>query len=478
MSPARRHHLFLTAIPFLLLLAACSDRDPMGLELATATVDPLVFDDAYSPGVYFQPFFETVTAAIEVDSVYAYNGLADNGARSLRITVPPKGSSLGIYSGGVLTAPQKRDFTGFNALTFYARSNANVSLDVVGYGNDNTGTSLYEAGRGAIPLTNDWVFVVVPIPAPSKLIAEQGLFTFAEGLEQSPPGSGIFPYPDGYNIWIDEITFAKLSNIEVFRASMRSVNQQYFVGSTVAVQNTTTVFLLDGAYVSVEHSPNYFEYNSSNPSVATVDQGVIKVVGVGQSVVKAQLIPAPEDTVAVLGTITVTGNLPPIDAAPTPTLPAADVISMFSDAYNDVPVDTWRAPWGGSLAVLEDYELDGSATKLYSSLNFVGIVFESSKIDASQMTNFHLDVYAPAGTNFRVKLVSFPPDIAAGVQTGDLILTAASTPSFTAGSWSSLDIPLSSFTVPPDWDWSQVGQLVLSTTDAQLVLVDNVYWHK
>jgi hypothetical protein len=111
-------------------------------------------------------------------------------------------------------------------------------------------------------------------------------------------------------------------------------------------------------------------------------------------------------------------------------------------------------------------------------LNFVGIVFESSKIDASQMTNFHLDVYAPAGTNFRVKLVSFPPDIAAGVQTGDLILTAASTPSFTAGSWSSLDIPLSSFTVPPDWDWSQVGQLVLSTTDAQLVLVDNVYWHK
>ena len=26
------------------------------------------------------------------------------------------------------------------------------------------------------------------------------------------------------------------------------------------------------------------------------------------------------------------------------------------------------------------------------------------------MTHFHLDVYAPAGTNFKVKLVSFPTD--------------------------------------------------------------------
>ena len=90
-------------------------------------------------------------------------------------------------------------------------------MDVIGYGNDNTGNSLYEAGRGGIPLTNEWVFVVVPIPSPSRLVGEQGMFTFAEGLEQQPPESGIFPYPAGYSIYLDEIRFASSDNIDVFR---------------------------------------------------------------------------------------------------------------------------------------------------------------------------------------------------------------------------------------------------------------------
>jgi hypothetical protein len=64
------------------------------------------------------------------------------------------------------------------------------------------------------------------------------------------------------------------------------------------------------------------------------------------------------------------------------------------------------------------------------------------------------------------------------VQTGDLILDSSSTPAFNAGSWSSLDIPLTSFELPDSWDWAHVGQLVLSTTDAQLALVDNVFWYR
>ncbi len=461
------------AMPILIIGAACSDRDPTGLELARADIDPVVFDDAYGEGVYFQPFFETHYTAVEVDSVHAYNGFAPDGARSLKINVPPQGSALGAYSGGVLTSSAKRDLADYNALTFYARADEDVSLDVVGFGNDNTGTSLYEAGRNGIPLTQDWVFVTVPIPAPSKLIAERGLLTFAEGLEQVPPNSGIYPYPNGYNIWLDEVRFAKLGNIEIFRANMRSVNGQYFIGSTVSVDNTSTVFTMDGAFVPINHMPSYFDYTSSNSSVAVVERGEIKVIGEGQAVITAKL-----EELDVNGTITVTGNQPPTEAAAPPAIPAEDVISMFSDVYNDVLVDTWRADWGGSLAQLEEYVVAGSNTKMYSSLNFVGITFETSKIDATDMTHFHLDVYAPAGTNFRIKLVSFPPQLSAGVQTGDLILDSNSTPAFNAGAWSSLDIPLSGFQLPDDWDWSQVGQLVLSTTDAQLVLVDNVYWHR
>ncbi|MEB3323466.1 MAG: hypothetical protein VKI81_11635, partial [Synechococcaceae cyanobacterium] len=60
----------------------------------------------------------------------------------------------------------------------------------------------------------------------------------------------------------------------------------------------------------------------------------------------------------------------------------------------------------------------------------------------------------------------------------DLVLDSTTSPAFNPGAWSSLDIPLTAFETPAGWDWGRIGQLVLSTTDAQLVLVDNVYWHR
>ena len=96
--------------------------------------------------------------------------------------------------------------------------------------------------------------------------------------------------------------------------------------------------------------------------------------------------------------------------------------------------------------------------------------------NASAMTNFHLDVYAPSGTNFRVELVSF--DAGGGLVNTDVLeLNATTTPAFNSGGWSSLDIPLTDFVLPTGFDWSRVAQLVLSTGDAQLVLVDNVFFY-
>ncbi len=151
---------------------------------------------------------------------------------------------------------------------------------------------------------------------------------------------------------------------------------------------------------------------------------------------------------------------------------------MWSDSYPNVPIDTWRANWGGVTTQVEDYSVANRHMKLYSSLNYVGIEFLTEKIDASSMTHLHVDVYAPAGTNFRLKLVSFPSQLTHSVETPEKIFNASSTPAFNSGTWSSLEIPLTDFQLPTDWDWSSIGQLVLASTDAQLVLVDNLYWHK
>jgi len=452
-------------------VTGCSERDAGDLGPAHGNTDPLVYGDAYGQNVYFQAFSGTFYQAVSQDSVYAYDGYAPDGARSLKVSIPPAGSALGAYSGGVLTSAGPRDLSGYNALTFYARTDSGsvatpkVLLNEVGFGNDNTGTSLYGVSRANLPLSPDWTFQIIPIPDPSKLLSERGLFLFAEGLQPE--------YRNGYNIWFDEIRFAHLDNVEPFRPIMDSVSRQYFIGATVAITGTRTIFTIDGAYVPVNHAPAYFAYHSSDPAVARVEGGQVRVVGADTCVVTAKL-----GDLDVAGRMTIIGYAPPSAAAPVPTLPAGDVVSMFSDAYADVNVDTWNTNWGGSTARVEDYAVDGDVTKMYSGLNFVGIEFLNPTIDASAMTHFHLDVYAPAGTDFKVKLVSFPPSLTSGVETTDLILDGTTTPAFVAGGWSSLDIPLGAFTLPQDWDWSHVGQLVLSTTNAQLVLVDNVYWHR
>jgi hypothetical protein len=460
--------LVLAAIPALILGAGCSDRNPTDLPVSRADIEPMVFDEQYDPDnvlygkdAYFQPFSGTNANSLQVDSLYA-----SNGRLSIRVTVPPKDSAMGAYAGGVLTTVAARDLADFNALTFKARTDSitRITLNEVGFGNDNTGTSLYSAGRANVALGPEWTLVVVPIPDPSKLVSERGVFTFAEGWEE--------PYVLGYNIWFDEIKFAKLDNVTDPRPVLAGGNRQYFVGATASVEGSTrTAFALDGAFVFVNHSSNYFNFLSDNTSVAVVADGELKVIGEGTATITAKL-----DTTTANGRIVLTSYLPPQAAAPAPTLPAGDVISMFSGSYSGVPVDTWRTDW--SPAQVQEFAVAGNITKMYTNLTYVGIEFLNPVINASAMTHFHLDVFAPAGTNFKVKLVSFPTGISGSVETADLVLDGTSTPPFASGAWSSLDIPLADFQLPVDWDWTRVGQLILSSSNAQLVLVDNVYWHK
>ena len=156
---------------------------------------------------------------------------------------------------------------------------------------------------------------------------------------------------------------------------------------------------------------------------------------------------------------------------------------MFSDVYDDVNVDTWNTNWNSTQ--VQDFVVAGDNTKMYSDLTFVGIEFLNPMIDATEMTHFHLDVYAPSGDNFYVKLVSFPPDTTQGINGRELTFKSDTTPAFQPGSWSSLEIPLADLQgTHEDWDWTHIGQLILGTNDrlpsipAQLVLVDNIYFHK
>jgi len=438
------------------VLAGCSERNLEDLAGAKAGNDPVVFDDRLGDAVDFQAFMGSDTGALSVDTGTAYLGTA-----SLKIVVPGQGAVDGTYAGGAFTTNKLRDLSGYDAVTFYAKSSVASTLNVAGLGNDNTGTSLYDASRADIPLGTDWAFYSIPIPNPSRLVFEGGLFYFAEGFEA----------PAGHTIWFDEIRFAKLGTITDPQPSMTTRSRQVFVGATVEAEGTQTVFNVAGNPVTVGHYPAYFDYFSSDEAVASTAGEAIEIVGPGSATVTAKL-----DTVDVSGTITLTAIGGPDGPAATPTLPAADVISMFSDAYTDVTVDTWNTHWQWSTAKNEDFVIDGDHTILYTDLNFVGIEFLSAPINATTMTHFHLDVWAPAGTDFKVKLVAFNASNNAIAQP-ELTFTAGTTPAFAAGQWCSLDIPLANFA----WGSATIdrlGQLVLSATATPTVFVDNVYFHK
>jgi hypothetical protein len=164
----------------------------------------------------------------------------------------------------------------------------------------------------------------------------------------------------------------------------------------------------------------------------------------------------------------------PTVAAPTPTQNAANVISMFSDAYTDVPVDTWKTDW--SSAALEDVMIDGNPTKKYSALDFVGIETVANQLDITDMTNFRMDVWSADFTFFGVKLVDFGADGAFGG--GDDTEHQVNFDSLAQEQWVSLNIPLSDFSGL--MGRKNIAQLILvgQPTSSNTVYVDNVYFFK
>jgi len=174
------------------------------------------------------------------------------------------------------------------------------------------------------------------------------------------------------------------------------------------------------------------------------------------------------------------GVVEPTTPAPTPTFPASDVISLFSNPYTNVPVDTWSAVW--DQADVEDVQIVGNDTKLYTNLSFAGIEFINQTVDATLMTHFHMDIWTPDPTAlpaiFKIKLVDFGADGAFGG--GDdveheLTFDANSTPPLATGEWVSFDIPLSNFTGLTTK--GHLAQMIISG-NPNTVYVDNILFHK
>ena len=247
----------------------------------------------------------------------------------------------------------------------------------------------------------------------------------------------------GFTFWIDEVKFEKLGTIAhpqftIFDGADQT--ETSFKGVIKNISGISAIFNMpSGVNEAFAISSAYFEFASSDPSIATVDEkGLITVTGgPGSTLISAKVGETPAKGSLMIQSI---GNF---QLAPIPTHPPQSVISIFSDAYTNVPVDYYNgywAPWQTTLSA--DFEAEGDHVLHYTNFNFVGIQFSSPTINATAMTHMHMDIFIPvslsANARFRIELVN----LSSG---GTGLYTTTITPAQTQ-QWISLDIPLSSFT--------------------------------
>jgi len=198
---------------------------------------------------------------------------------------------------------------------------------------------------------------------------------------------------------------------------------------------------------------------------------------------------APDGRVFYIKNLKGLSTAPPADPAPTdapptpPTRNASDVISLFSDAYTNVTIDEWGTSWDS--ADISDVTIAQNNIKKVNIGNFLGVSFTSNRLDLSNFTHFHIDIWTETATldkSLNHKLSNHANVEAGETNAIEFSTTNASNPSLpnpNPGTWISYDIPLSDFTIAGGGklDRESIGQYIISS-NLGLVYFDNIYFYK
>ncbi|WP_197672882.1 carbohydrate-binding protein [Nonlabens sp. Hel1_33_55] len=430
-----------------------------------------VFIDGFSVGLEYFPFGGSKLDAFTVDNQTVFEGSA-----SMRFDVPNVGDPDGAFAGAIFQDLNGgRNLTKYDALTFYAKATTAGTINEIGFGQD-FGDAKYLVTRQNLRLTTNWKKYIIPIPDASKLTQESGLLWYAEGPEDG----------DGYTFWLDTVQFESLGTVAQPRPRIfngEDVVQQTFVGSSPAITGLTqTLNTANGEDITVIAAPAYFTFSSSDSSVAVIDEtGNVNVIGSGTTVITASL-----NGVDAAGSLTLE-SLGDFEQAPTPDRDQANVISVFSDAYNNVPVDYYNGFFNGdgqtTLGGAPPINIGGQQVINYTNLNFVGIgtFMDVSPINASQMTHIHVDINVQEeiqpGDQLTLQLLN-------GVQTANEISgrRVISGTNLRSNEWVGFDIPLGEFAGLSRRD--AIGLMFfISNNSANVptisnIFVDNIYYYK
>ena len=350
---------------------------------------------------FYFPYGGSKPTAWSVDDDVSYAGSA-----SMRFDVPNANDPEGNYAGAIFRVDGAgRDLSGYDALTFYAKASQGVTIAEFGFGEDFF-PNKYMATITNVSVGTAWTKYIIPIPDASKLLQEKGMFRYSAGTSGTNGA--------GYTLWVDELKFEKLGTILPLQASIMNgtnATRSVFVGVNSPVTGLISSFNMpNGTNQSVVISPAYFNFVSSNPSVATVsDTGIVTPIAAGTSVITATFGGQP-----VTGSLTI--NCTGVFVhAPTPTRNPANVLSVFSDAYTNVPVTYYNGFWTpGSTTGSADFSVNGDNILNYTNFNYVGTAFTNPTLNTTAMTHVHFNMYipntVPANFSFLISIEDWGPN--------------------------------------------------------------------
>ena len=447
-----------------------------GCTQSPSSTDPQVFVGRYVDGTSYNPFKASLGSNVVPDFTVCFPDTSiycPDGGGTLKVVVPGPGDPENAFAGGTIKADLPRNLSGYDAVTFWAKSTRDAPL-VVGLGSDMSADPKYLA-EGAVGLTTEWTQYVLPIPLASKLTAEMGLFYFAAGADGSPA--------TGFTFWLADVQYVTIGPAiggplpvipsSCVRKSVGDGSFPAFLAGFIPVG-----FAVQDSPEIIGASNRYFTFTSSDPAVASVDPaGNVAVRGQGTAIVTAQLggVPAAGPLTVKVGGTEACPALPvPTTIAPTPTLPAENVISLFGSAYPASRVETWHTVWSDCCSQYTPTNIGSHPVKKYTLYPFNGVAISpdgssANAIDASAMTWFHIDVWTPDGYAFGVKLVNDPAGYTSESTVGSYILET--------GTWTSLEIPMTAFRNLGGT--SKIGQMLFLVPDgtSPTFYVDNVYFH-
>ena len=181
-------------------------------------------------------------------------------------------------------------------------------------------------------------------------------------------------------------------------------------------------------------------------------------------------IVAQDENANTSDALTVQATTTALTAAPAPTQDAENVISIYSDAYTTATPNLGYYDWG-SPTRFTGITIDGNPTLQFENMNYYGLGF-NTQLDVTEMDFLHIDIYSDqAGT---LGIVPIWWNAKANANFPEI----RSIVNYSAGEWSSIDIPMSDFEDVTRGDSNLAHQLKLDYGNGANILIDNIFFWK